>query len=139
MKKLIYAIFFALIAGQALSCDREYMIALNMYREARGESLRGQLAVAEVTLNRVSHPDFPNTICAVISQKNQFTWYGKHGITNPNNKKFRELLVLSRKILDNKVQLTNTGALYFVRSSTRPAFLRNKKHVADIGNHSFYK
>ena len=54
MKKLIYAAIFAIVAGKAIACDKEYMLALNMYREARGESLQGQLAVAEVTLNRVS-------------------------------------------------------------------------------------
>ena len=139
MKKLIYAAIFAIVAGKAIACDKEYMLALNMYREARGESLQGQLAVAEVTLNRVKHKSFPSTICSVISQKNQFTWYAKQGISNPNTKKFKEMLSLSRAILSNKVQLPKTGALYFVNSSTRPSFLRNKKHVADIDNHSFYK
>ena len=41
-------------------------LAENIYFEARGEPLRGQYAVAEVTLNRVASPHFPDTICDVV-------------------------------------------------------------------------
>ena len=39
-----------------------------LYFEARGETVKGQFAVAEVILNRVSSPSFPDTICGVINQ-----------------------------------------------------------------------
>lgn len=39
-----------------------------IYFESRGETLRGQFAVAEVILNRVDSPDYPKTICGVVQQ-----------------------------------------------------------------------
>ena len=39
-----------------------------LYFEARGESVKGQFAVAEVILNRVDSAAFPNTVCGVIHQ-----------------------------------------------------------------------
>ena len=50
-------------------------LALNIHFEARGESDQGKIAVAVVTLNRVKSKRFPSTICGVVKQKNQFSWY----------------------------------------------------------------
>ena len=49
-------------------------LARNVYYEARGESLAGQYAVAEVTMNRKAHPRFPSTVCEVVYQKEAFSW-----------------------------------------------------------------
>ena len=54
-------------------------LALNIYFEARDQPLNGQVAVAEVTLNRVTSKKHPNTICGVVKQSNSkgcaFSWY----------------------------------------------------------------
>ena len=54
-------------------------LASNIYFEPRGEPIKGQVAVAMVTLNRVVSKDFPNTVCGVVLQRNtrvcQFSWY----------------------------------------------------------------
>src|SRR3546814_6180704 len=55
------------IAGGELEC-----LASAVYFESKGEPLEGQLAVAEVILNRVKSPKFPDTICGVVKQRNQF-------------------------------------------------------------------
>lgn len=49
-------------------------LALAVYYEARGESLRGQRAVASVVMNRVRSPRFPDTACEVIFQRGQFSF-----------------------------------------------------------------
>ncbi|MDF0594440.1 cell wall hydrolase [Psychromarinibacter halotolerans] len=49
--------------GDAWSCLTEAL-----YFEARGESIRGQFAVAEVILNRVDRAEFPNSVCGVVKQ-----------------------------------------------------------------------
>ena len=49
-------------------------LALNVYYEARGESLAGQYAVAEVTMNRKSAARYPKTVCEVVYQKSAFSW-----------------------------------------------------------------
>jgi spore germination cell wall hydrolase CwlJ-like protein len=61
-----------------LSC-----LALNIYREAGHEPFEGKVAVAQVTINRTRDPNFPDTVCEVVYQKNsfmgkvvcQFSWY----------------------------------------------------------------
>lgn len=49
-------------------------LAETIYYEARGDSLIGREAVADVVLNRVNHKVFPNSICEVVYQKGQFSW-----------------------------------------------------------------
>ena len=46
--------------------DEIECLALNIYHEARSESLAGQFAVADVVMNRVAHKRYPNTICGVV-------------------------------------------------------------------------
>ena len=55
--------------AEALLC-----LTLNVYHEARGEPFLGQVAVAEVTLNRVDDLRWPDTVCEVVWQKSQFSW-----------------------------------------------------------------
>ena len=43
-------------------------LATAIYFEARGEPIRGQIAVGQVILNRVRSPQFPQTICGVVYQ-----------------------------------------------------------------------
>ena len=70
-----------------LNCDRHknddlISLACNMYWEANTQGVKGMLAVAAVTLKRVQHPDYPNTIHEVVWQKHfirekyrsQFSW-----------------------------------------------------------------
>ena len=57
--------FFA----NALMC-----MAINIYHEARNESVIGQIAVGQVVMNRVADERFPNTVCEVVTQ-------GKHYMT----------------------------------------------------------
>ena len=49
-------------------------MALNIYHEARGESIEGQYAIAHVTLNRVASTKWPDSICDVVYQPYQFSW-----------------------------------------------------------------
>jgi len=55
--------------GQPQTC-----LAKNIWYEARGEGRAGWQLVADVTLNRVAHPSFPNSVCAVVYQPSQFSW-----------------------------------------------------------------
>ena len=51
-----------------------HCLALNIYHEARGESLEGRLAVAAVTMNRVRDKRFPDRVCEGVWQPRQFSW-----------------------------------------------------------------
>ena len=70
-------IVYAMDAGQEdeLYCDSLELIAICVQAEAGNQSLTGRRMVADVILNRVDDPDFPDTIEGVIAQRNQFTSY----------------------------------------------------------------
>jgi spore germination cell wall hydrolase CwlJ-like protein len=61
-------------AASDLSEDDLYCMVQNVYHEARGEDALGQAAVAQVTLNRVRSPAYPDTVCGVVWQKGQCSW-----------------------------------------------------------------
>ena len=64
-------------------------VAYNIYWEARGEDEIGQSIVAQITINRINHPKFPNTACSVITQINrhiiQFEWTQDGRSDRPHN------------------------------------------------------
>ena len=53
-------------------------LSVALWFEARGESKKGQEAVAQTIINRSKHPNYPNSICGVIKQKGQFSFYNKN-------------------------------------------------------------
>lgn len=63
-----------------LYCDSLELIAICVQAEAGNQSLTGRRMVADVILNRVDDPDFPDTIEGVITQRNQFTSYWDGGM-----------------------------------------------------------
>ena len=116
-----------------------------IYFEARGESLRGQVAVAEVILNRRDSPEFPGTVCEVLEQgvqkrgQCQFSYNcdGLHEIFH-EKEAHRMAAVIARKMLDGfETNLTN-GALYYHSVSVRPAWAKNLTRTARIGDHYFF-
>jgi len=50
-------------------------MALNLYYEARSHGIQEQVNVGQVVLNRVASDDFPDDVCLVIYERNQFSWY----------------------------------------------------------------
>lgn len=110
-------------------------LAQNIHFEARGESLKGKVAVAFVTLNRSVDRKFPGSICKVVHQPGQFSWVDQI----PNYKKVKiptETSQLAFDILDGKYKDPTKGALYF-HNDEAEAF--DRKEISRIGNHVFYK
>src|SRR5699024_5330367 len=61
--------------GYRCVADEQCMkLAEAIYHESRGESIKGQIAVAQVIMNRVNDPKFPNTVKEVIEQPKQFSY-----------------------------------------------------------------
>jgi spore germination cell wall hydrolase CwlJ-like protein len=121
-------LLLVLLANPAFANDIN-CLAITIYHESRGEPLAGQYAVAYVILNRTENKNFPNTICGVVKQKNQF--YGYKPRTKIKDRKAWEqanrVAKASIKLHDAGFDTTN-GALYFNTS---------KKGIR-IGNHGFY-
>jgi N-acetylmuramoyl-L-alanine amidase len=119
-----------------------YCLAQVIYFEARGEPVEGQIAVAQVTLNRQASKLFPNTVCAVVYQTKpvcQYSWYCNSKSNNlPANKAASNAKALANKLLTNKLTDITRGALFFHASSINPRWHKLEKTV-EIGNHIFYR
>lgn len=128
---------------QQLAC-----LAKNVYYEAGSEPFEGKIAVAQVVMNRVASGRFPDDICQTIYQKNvfyqkvvcQFSWYCDRSTTvKPIHKvNYDESMTAAKKVLLEGFRLPSLeGALFFHASYVTPEW--NKKPVAKIGRHIFYK
>lgn len=113
-------------------------LAKNIYYEARGEPINGKIAVAQVTLNRVTHrTEFQSSICGVVYAKNQFSWtMEKH--REPRGPAWHEAQALAKAVVVGTVHLPDFKALYFHNLTVKPAWNKTKELVARIGNHIFY-
>ena len=114
-------------------------LAMNIYFEARGESRRGQLAVASVTLNRKRSRHYPDSICAVVWQSRQFSWTNQSVWHRPrNDRAWRFAMKLANKVYHNKVKLPVVSATHFHARYVAPEWSTQMKRVARIGKHLFY-
>lgn len=119
---------------QDLSC-----LAEAIYFEARGESRQGQLAVAEVILNRVDNRRFPSSVCGVINQPQQFS-YTIGGTKSIRNKgAYREAVKNAEAALSSPSRNLTGGATYFHTRAVRPDWSSRFTRTAQIGHHIFYR
>ena len=114
-------------------------LAKNIYYEARGESNKGKIAVAQVTLNRViHHSEFNKTICGVVYQKDQFSWTSTSKNSIKNKYQWEEAQHIAKGILQGKLFLENFEALYFHANYIKPPWRNSKQYITTIGKHIFY-
>jgi spore germination cell wall hydrolase CwlJ-like protein len=121
-------------------------LALAIYFEARGEPVRGQVAVGQVILNRVRSPLFPETICGVVYQGQMqkgcqfsFTCDGKSD--NPrDNAQWALAQDISKQIMRGEVWLPEVGySTYYHANYVSPRWARSMNKIDKIGRHIFYK
>ena len=140
---LYLGLALSLMAGEVsgqVSRDEAECLAKNIYHESRGESLKGQVAVAMVTLNRVKSGKYPNTICAVVYQKAQFSWTLDKRKKIKDWKAYNTILALTQNILRGKIKHDITrGATYYHTKQVKPYWSKEFKRVAVIGQHIFYR
>lgn len=119
-----------------------------LYFEARGETVKGQFAVAEVIMNRVKSSRFPGSLCGVIKQGTgrkfqcQFTYKcdGYKDIV-AEHQAYARVAKVARAVIDGvdgTGGLTD-GATHYHTSAVRPAWARTYKQTARIGVHLFYR
>lgn len=123
-------------------------LAMNIYREAGYEPFEGKVAVAQVTMNRVSSGRFAKDVCGVIYQKSvimekvvcQFSWACDGNIkARPiNNSAYTESMAVAKKVLLEGFKLDiMKDALYYHANYVNPKWPFEK--IGQIGNHVFYK
>ena len=134
-------------------------LALNTYHEAKNQSMIGQIAVAEVVMNRVQDKRFPNSVCEVVKQgptrpswedpkkeypikhRCQFSWYcdGKSDIPK-NEKAWKKAQDYAYLVLYNRIAIDVTeGATHYHATYVRPSWAKTKKRTTRIEKHIFYK
>ncbi len=117
-----------------------------LYFEARGENLSGQMAVAEVILNRVDSRRFPNSVCGVIRQGEnrrnacQFSFRcdGKSEVFS-ERRAYERAGKIARMMLDGRERVLTGGATFYHTKRVRPSWSRRLTRTADIGVHLFYR
>ena len=120
-------------ASDALQC-----LAGAIYFESKGEPLTGQLAVAEVIINRAKSGRFPANVCAVVKQRGQFSFVRGGQIPNINaGTAYRTAIAVAKVALADAWNSPADKALYFNTPDRRPSVRAIK--VASIGNHIFYR
>lgn len=121
-------------------------LAEALYFEARGETVRGQFAVAEVILNRVDSPNYPDSICGVVHQGTgrkyacQFT-YTCDGIPEVINEPaaFAKVGKVAKLLVNGAPRALTDGATHYHTTAVNPRWARKFPRTARIGVHLFYR
>ena len=116
-------------------------LAQNVYWESRDQPIAGQVAVAQITMNRVASPDYPNDVCSVVHQHKQFSWFwdGKSDVPREADAWNRAQMVAMGVLAGSghgdlmDVEITNYHAVYVM-----PYWAGTMQLVATIGDHKFY-
>ena len=138
MRKLLLLLVFLTTPASA---DELYCLAQNIYFEARSESLAGKYAVADVVLNRVASSKYPSTICSVITERHQFSWYwdGKSDLPRSASPAWIDSVNVARSILlEEKFLGITEGATHYHANYVYPRWADKLRKVGRIGNHIFY-
>lgn len=125
----------------ALTC-----LALNVFKEARGEPVRAQHAVALVTLNRVLNSNMRKDVCQVVFERNQFSWTitdTKNGVLLRHKRPDRNSVEWARAeqsafeafYMDDFTD----GATHYHELKSKPYWRKHYQHVGTWGNHIFYR
>ena len=124
-------------------------LALNVYFEARGETEAGQVAVAEVTMNRLASAGYPKTLCEVVYQKRwdplrkryvgAFSWTEFSALPPPSGKEWQRAMDVAEAVYFQREAPTLDGALFYHATYIKPRWAKGKQQIAKIGRHVFYR
>lgn len=143
----------------AISYNEVECLAQNIYFEARGEPMSGQIAVAYVALNRQRDDRYPNTLCHVIKQgpisawflmehdkvvplrhKCQFSWWCDGRSDNPKDMwAWGRAMDIAAGVINGKYEDPTGGALWYHNNEVDPDWNRQLAYTTQINKHLFYK
>jgi N-acetylmuramoyl-L-alanine amidase len=126
-------------------------LSLNIYHEARGEPLRGQFAVAHVTMNRAQGD--PTKVCNAVYAPKQFSWANNLTVTrdkkgtvisaNVAKPREREAWLraqrIAKMVLRNMTRDITRGSTHYHANYVQPAWARAEKVTVAFGRHIFYR
>jgi spore germination cell wall hydrolase CwlJ-like protein len=128
-------------AAAEIDDEQFQCLASAVYFESRGEPLAGQLAVAEVILNRVDSGRFRATICDVVKQPSQFSFVRRGVIPQPKRETaaWQRAVAVAHIAMNNLHDVTGDDSLFFHATYVNPGWGRPARRIARIGNHIFYR
>lgn len=136
LKKLVRA-----YAGNDAPDAERTCLASAVYFEAQGEPLEGQLAVAEVVLNRAASGEYPESICAVVTQPAQFSFVrnGRFPPIDENSVAWRTALAVAHIADESLANKIGPDVLWYHADYVAPSWGRHLALVTRIGAHIFYR
>jgi N-acetylmuramoyl-L-alanine amidase len=130
----------SLALPQSISAADKDLMARMVHAEAKGESYAGKVAVATVILNRVDHPEFPNTVKGVIYER---TSNGGYAFSPVQNGAINQPADASSKRAVNEAiafRGQGKGSIYFYNpSKSSNKWILSREVTTVIGNHRFAK
>ena len=128
-------------------------LAMNIYHEARDQSTAGQIAVAQVVINRVNDTRYPDNVCDVVTQglvhsgstlpvrhKCHFSWYCDGLKDEPTDgNAWGDALLVAVTVHDGKTVDMLEGATHYHAISVYPNWANTKTRTARIDDHIFYR
>ena len=121
-------------------------LAEALYFEARGESVQGQFAVAEVILNRVDSKEYPDNVCGVVHQGTgrkyqcQFTYTcDGHKDVITEHQAFNMAGKIAHLMVQGAPRPLTKGATHYHTRAVSPSWSRRFPRTATIGVHHFYR
>ncbi|AGB47485.1 cell wall hydrolyses involved in spore germination [Mesorhizobium australicum WSM2073] len=135
------------LPASVFSEPEQKCLANGIYFEARGEAVRGQAAVAQVILNRVRNPAYPNSICGVVYQND--SWFNrcqfsfacdgrKKRIDNPVAYKTAQDVGMA--VTAGKIFIPEVGSsTHYYANYVHPGWARTMQKMTKIGLHIFYR
>lgn len=137
----------SVLPPSVFSAREQQCLASGIYFESRGESVKGQAAVAQVILNRVRNPAYPDTICGVVYQNEdwrnrcQFS-FACDNIKDRVNSEYHWKVAreVALAVTAGKIWLKEVGSsTHYHAIYVRPGWARTMKKVGRIGLHVFYR
>jgi hypothetical protein len=122
-------------------------MATAIYFEARDEPVKGQIAVAQVIMNRIRSPFYPKTICGVVYQGERnrhgcqfsFTCTGKHNSVR-EKPEWATAVRLAKQVIAGEVWLDDVGyATHYHATYVHPPWRHELDKITQIGGHIFYR
>nr|WP_245411680.1 cell wall hydrolase [Phyllobacterium leguminum] len=135
------------LPAQVFTAKEQKCLAEGIYFEARGESIKGQAAVAQVILNRVRNPAFPKTVCGVVYQNDnwrnrcQFSFAcdgRRQRVTEPEH--WSTAQEVAKAVSSGQIWLPEVGsATHYHAAYVKPRWASAMERVKKIGLHIFYR
>ena len=134
---LTLALTASVVGAKPLPSKDVACLARNVYYEAKADDPVGQLAVAQVTLNRVRLGTWGNTICKVVYAKGQFSWTSRKKLVKPKGTKWEQSQAIAMKALRG-AKVRGLEKAHSFHSGKRPKWSGRLKLVKKAGGHFFY-